>query len=207
MPARRRRLAPRTAAGPAIARWGSGGGARCTSRQSRLEADSREGRDGRPRHHRGARPADVGAPVPRVAGGQHRSACWSWSSGQLCSSGPRPGSSPGAPPDWRRMPCQVASLEWGAWPRRSSASWRAWSARSSSWPTRSRASSCCWPARVINAFTFLGLYAVIERRGLDMPWRQAGAQALATAVVGILVIQLAQAIPGMLMRRRLRRGY
>ena len=60
---------------------------------------------------------------------------------------------------------------------------------------------------VINAFTFLGLYAVIERRGLDMPWRQAGAQALATAVVGILVIQLAQAIPGMLMRRRLRRGY
>jgi rod shape-determining protein MreD len=60
---------------------------------------------------------------------------------------------------------------------------------------------------LINAFTFLGLYAVIERRGLDMPWRQAGTQALATAVVGIVVIQLAQAVPGMLRRRRLRRGY
>jgi rod shape-determining protein MreD len=60
---------------------------------------------------------------------------------------------------------------------------------------------------LVNAFTFLGLYAVIERRGLDVPWRQAWMQALVTAVVGIVMIQLAQAIPGMLMRRRLRRGY
>ena len=51
------------------------------------------------------------------------------------------------------------------------------------------------------------MYAVIERRGLDMPWRQAGVQALATAVVGIVLIQAALAVPGMLMRRRLRRGY
>jgi rod shape-determining protein MreD len=58
-----------------------------------------------------------------------------------------------------------------------------------------------------NAYCFLGMYAVIERRGLDMPWRQAGLQALTTAVVGIVLIQAALAVPGMLMRRRLRRGY
>ncbi|HEY8551495.1 MAG TPA: hypothetical protein VIL35_16170, partial [Vicinamibacterales bacterium] len=59
----------------------------------------------------------------------------------------------------------------------------------------------------INAFCFMGLYGVIERRGLDMPWRQAWTQALATAIVGIILMQFVQAIPGMLMRRRLRRGY
>jgi rod shape-determining protein MreD len=58
-----------------------------------------------------------------------------------------------------------------------------------------------------NAFCFLGLYAVIERRGFDMPWRQAGVESLMTAVVGIVLIQAALALPGMLMRRRLRRGY
>jgi rod shape-determining protein MreD len=59
----------------------------------------------------------------------------------------------------------------------------------------------------INAYLFLGMYALIERRGLDMPWRQAGVQAMTTAVVGIVLIQAALAVPGMLMRRRLRRGY
>jgi rod shape-determining protein MreD len=59
----------------------------------------------------------------------------------------------------------------------------------------------------VNAFCVFGLYAVVERRGLDMPWRQAGIQALTTALVGILLIQTALAVPGILMRRRLRRGY
>jgi rod shape-determining protein MreD len=59
----------------------------------------------------------------------------------------------------------------------------------------------------VNAFCFLGMYAVIERRGLDVAWRQAGIQALATALVGIVLIQAALALPGMMMRRRLRRGY
>lgn len=58
-----------------------------------------------------------------------------------------------------------------------------------------------------NALCFLGLYAVIERRGLDMPWRQAMVQSLTTALVGIVLIQAVLAVPGMLMRRRLRRGY
>jgi rod shape-determining protein MreD len=58
-----------------------------------------------------------------------------------------------------------------------------------------------------NAYLFLGMYAVIERRGLDMPWRQAGVQAVVTATVGIVLIQAAMAVPGILMRRRLRRGY
>jgi rod shape-determining protein MreD len=58
-----------------------------------------------------------------------------------------------------------------------------------------------------HTFCFLGLYAVIERRGFEMPWRQAGLQAVTTAVVGIVLIQAALAVPGMLMRRRLRRGY
>lgn len=59
----------------------------------------------------------------------------------------------------------------------------------------------------VNAFCFLGMYAVIERRGFDMPWRLAGVQALTTALVGIVIIQAALAVPGMWMRRRLRRGY
>ena len=59
----------------------------------------------------------------------------------------------------------------------------------------------------VNAFCFLGMYAVIERRSFDVPWRQAGFQALTTAFVGIVLIQAALAVPGMLMRRRLRRGY
>ena len=59
----------------------------------------------------------------------------------------------------------------------------------------------------VHAFCFLGLYSVIERRGFDMPWRQAGVQAATTALVGIVLIQAALAVPGMLMRRRLRRGY
>jgi len=60
---------------------------------------------------------------------------------------------------------------------------------------------------VFNAFCFLGLHAAIERRGLDMPWGRAWAQVLTTALVGIVLMQAGQAIPGMMKRRRLRRGY
>ena len=60
---------------------------------------------------------------------------------------------------------------------------------------------------VVNELVFLGLYAAIEQRGFDMPWRQAGARALATAVVGIVLMIASNAIPAFLMRRRLRRGY
>jgi rod shape-determining protein MreD len=60
---------------------------------------------------------------------------------------------------------------------------------------------------VLNELVFLGLYAAIERRGFDMPWRQAGARALATAVVGIALMIASNAIPAFMMRRRLRRGY
>jgi rod shape-determining protein MreD len=59
----------------------------------------------------------------------------------------------------------------------------------------------------INEILFLGMYAAIESRGFDMPWRQAGARALATAVVGIALMIASNAIPAFLMRRRLRRGY
>jgi rod shape-determining protein MreD len=60
---------------------------------------------------------------------------------------------------------------------------------------------------VLNALCILGLYAVIDKRGLSIPWRTAWPQMLLTAFVGIILIQAVQAIPGMLMRRRLRRGY
>lgn len=60
---------------------------------------------------------------------------------------------------------------------------------------------------VINEIVFLGLYAAIERRGFDMPWRQAGTRALTTAVVGIALMIASNAIPAFLTRRRLRRGY
>jgi rod shape-determining protein MreD len=59
----------------------------------------------------------------------------------------------------------------------------------------------------VNEVIFLGLNAAIHRRGFDMPWRQAGARALATAVVGIALMIGSNAIPAFLMRRRLRRGY
>jgi rod shape-determining protein MreD len=60
---------------------------------------------------------------------------------------------------------------------------------------------------VLNAICILGLYAVIDKRGLSIPWRTAWPHMMLTAGVGIILIQVVQAIPGMLMRRRLRRGY
>jgi rod shape-determining protein MreD len=59
----------------------------------------------------------------------------------------------------------------------------------------------------LNAICILGLYAVIDKHGLSIPWRTASPQMLLTAFVGIMLIQAVQAIPGFLMRRRLRRGY
>jgi rod shape-determining protein MreD len=59
----------------------------------------------------------------------------------------------------------------------------------------------------LNAICILGLSAVIDRHGLSIPWRTAWPQMLLTAFVGIILIQAVQAIPGILMRRRLRRGY
>jgi rod shape-determining protein MreD len=59
----------------------------------------------------------------------------------------------------------------------------------------------------LNEAVTLGLNAAIYGRGWDMPWRQAGARALATAVVGIALMIASNAIPAFLTRRRLRRGY
>ena len=59
----------------------------------------------------------------------------------------------------------------------------------------------------LNAICVLGLYAVIDKHGLSIPWRAAWPQMLLTAFVGIILVQTVQAIPGILMRRRLRRGY
>jgi rod shape-determining protein MreD len=59
----------------------------------------------------------------------------------------------------------------------------------------------------LNAICILGLYAVIDKHGVSIPWRTAWPQMLLTAFVGIILIQAVQAIPGFLMRRRLRRGY
>ena len=59
----------------------------------------------------------------------------------------------------------------------------------------------------LNAICILGLYAVIDKHGLSIPWRAAAPQMGLTAGIGIMLIQVVQAIPGILMRRRLRRGY
>ena len=59
----------------------------------------------------------------------------------------------------------------------------------------------------LKAIGILGLSAVIDKHGLSIPWRTAWPQMLLTAFVGIILIQAVQAIPGILMRRRLRRGY
>ena len=60
----------------------------------------------------------------------------------------------------------------------------------------------------VHAVIVLGLYAVIDKRGLaTLSWRTAWPQVVLTAGIGIILIQTVQAIPGILMRRRLRRGY
>lgn len=59
----------------------------------------------------------------------------------------------------------------------------------------------------LHAVCYLGLYAVIDKRGFTLSWRAAWPQVVLTAGIGIILIQTVQAIPGFLMRRRLRRGY
>jgi rod shape-determining protein MreD len=59
----------------------------------------------------------------------------------------------------------------------------------------------------IHAVCYLGLYAVIGKRGVVLSWRTVWPPVVMTAGIGIILIQAAQAIPGILMRRRLRRGY
>jgi rod shape-determining protein MreD len=60
----------------------------------------------------------------------------------------------------------------------------------------------------LHAACVLGLYAVIDKRGFAaLSWRVVWPQVALTATIGIILIQTVQAIPGFLMRRRLRRGY
>jgi rod shape-determining protein MreD len=59
----------------------------------------------------------------------------------------------------------------------------------------------------LHAVLYVGLYAVIDKHGLTLSWRAAWPQVALTAGIGIILIQTAQAIPGFMMRRRLRRGY
>jgi rod shape-determining protein MreD len=59
----------------------------------------------------------------------------------------------------------------------------------------------------VHAFCFLGLYVLIGRRPSGSLWGQVLTQAAMTAIVGIVVIQAGQALPAMMRRRRLRRGY
>ena len=60
----------------------------------------------------------------------------------------------------------------------------------------------------LHAACVLGLYAIIDKRGLTaLSWRTAWPQVALTTGIGIILIQAVHAVPGILMRRRLRRGY
>jgi rod shape-determining protein MreD len=62
-------------------------------------------------------------------------------------------------------------------------------------------------ATVVHAVVFMGMYAVLNLRTFQAPWRTVLAQALANAVVGMIAFAVIEAVPGALERRRMvRRG-
>ena len=62
-------------------------------------------------------------------------------------------------------------------------------------------------ATVVHAVVFMGMYAALNLRTFEAPWRTVLAQALANAVVGMIAFAVIEAVPGAVERRRMaRRG-
>lgn len=62
-------------------------------------------------------------------------------------------------------------------------------------------------ATAVHAAVFMGMYAALNLRTFEAPWRTVLAQALANAVVGMVAFAVIEAVPGAVERRRMgRRG-
>jgi rod shape-determining protein MreD len=56
-------------------------------------------------------------------------------------------------------------------------------------------------ASVLHAVVFMGLYALLDMRHFGMPYAAIAGQGLANAVVGVLIFQLVELLPGAVDRR------
>ena len=61
-------------------------------------------------------------------------------------------------------------------------------------------------ATVLHGAVFMGLYTVLDIREFQAPWKPLAAQALGNALVGIVAFGIIESLPGMVERRRSRRG-
>lgn len=57
-------------------------------------------------------------------------------------------------------------------------------------------------ATAAHALVFMGLYTVLGLRTFSSPWAALGAQAVGNSVVGVMVVSMIDALPGMVERRR-----
>jgi rod shape-determining protein MreD len=61
-------------------------------------------------------------------------------------------------------------------------------------------------ATVLHGGVFMGLYTVLDIRAFPAPWKPLAAQALGNALVGIVAFGIMESLPGIVERRRSRRG-
>lgn len=61
-------------------------------------------------------------------------------------------------------------------------------------------------ATVLHGAVFMGLYYALDLRVFPSPWKPLAAQALGNALVGIVAFGIIESLPGMVERRRSRRG-
>jgi rod shape-determining protein MreD len=59
---------------------------------------------------------------------------------------------------------------------------------------------------VLHGGVFMGLYYLLGLRAFPSPWKPLLAQALGNALVGIVAFGVIESLPGMVERRRVRRG-
>jgi hypothetical protein len=63
-------------------------------------------------------------------------------------------------------------------------------------------------ATLVHTGCFLGIYALLpDARSAAIPYGQITLQATANGVVGLLVFQAVEGLPGLLQRRRINRAY
>lgn len=58
----------------------------------------------------------------------------------------------------------------------------------------------------LHGLVFMGLYYLLDLRVFPSPWKPLAAQALGNALVGIVAFGIVESLPGMVERRRARRG-
>ena len=61
-------------------------------------------------------------------------------------------------------------------------------------------------ATILHGAVFMGLYYVLDLRAFPSPWKPLAAQAMGNALVGIVAFGVVESLPGMVERRRSRRG-